>query len=91
MSHFIDSEYCSECNEQVWFDHGDIIDFTAPDVEAVRCPHCGHQFWIVGPELRVDPTCTDPGEGLIVDGYKTPREAIGRAMLPGNTANRDDR
>lgn len=44
MSYTICDIVCPSCGVKCWFNNGDIEDLTVPDVEAVRCWKCSHEF-----------------------------------------------
>ena len=37
---------CPKCGIKCWVNDGDVSDLTMPDVEALRCWHCHHEFLI---------------------------------------------
>tara|TARA_Y100000034_G_C6795891_1_gene356718 strand:- start:411 stop:641 length:231 start_codon:yes stop_codon:yes gene_type:complete len=66
---------CPKCSEKVWCNNGDEEDMTVPDIEALKCPYCGHYWWLSDPSDMFHEE--DLPEEYAEDGYKTPNEAAG--------------
>lgn len=63
---------CPQCGKACWVNNGDVDDQTVPDVEAVRCPWCLHEFALPGVEDE-----TPFGRLNLTDGHKTASDAAG--------------
>lgn len=69
--HHID---CPNCRNVNWFNNGDESDLTVPDVEAIRCWSCRHEFFTEDDPAVIE-LCfsgTTPPESFIKDGQKLP-------------------
>jgi len=62
---------CPKCEKEVWVNDGDPSDMTRPDIEALKCCHCGHCF--TADEFSSD----DVDEDYAETTYRTPNEAAG--------------
>ena len=72
MSVQLIDEPCPECGVTCWANNGDTNDLTAPDVDAMRCWKCGHEWLLEGAE---DWTTLEDAEPE--DTYATAKEALG--------------
>lgn len=69
---------CPECRATNWFNNGDVSDFTAPDVEAIRCWSCLHEFFTMEDNEEIEILYGQgvaPSEVIIEDGHRTASEA----------------
>tara|TARA_Y100000310_G_C20617714_1_gene781547 strand:- start:1265 stop:1489 length:225 start_codon:yes stop_codon:yes gene_type:complete len=64
---------CPKCEKEVWVSNGDPNDITYPDIEALKCCHCGHCWWV---DEFADDGVNSP-EDIAEDTHKTPNEAAG--------------
>lgn len=68
---------CPHCSHTLWVNNGNILDITAPDVDAVRCPWCGEAHVLGDERKKMFDESMDPKDYWVEDGYKTPKEAVG--------------
>jgi len=69
---------CPKCNQKNWVNTGDPSDVTAPDVEAVRCWSCLHEFFTLEDTEEIEIMYgqgVTPSEVIIEDGHRTASEA----------------
>ena len=62
---------CPKCEALCWVNNGDIDDLTLPDIEAIKCWHCTHWFWVEDSFIM-----TNLSKDYTDQSYETAKEAL---------------
>lgn len=68
---------CPKCGSINWINNGDTDDITAPDVDAIRCWSCSHEYFTWDDVKLMYGDDVQPCDTIIEDGKRTAAEAAG--------------